>query len=118
MSDEVPCGRRASHHYIWTKDQEGEICEYHLAWMREVAGALGHHVDLQELGTDHDLECGQMVKPERIAVVFRFPNGMVAVCGDDGQQIPRYQGRFDDVRWAVERDRDDETKFEGVSWPR
>ena len=26
--------------------------------------------------------------------VYKFPNGMVAVCGKDDQQIPELQGRY------------------------
>jgi len=43
------------------------------------------------------------VKP-RIENVYCFPNGMVAVTDQNGQQIPEYQGRYDEVWPKIERD--------------
>jgi hypothetical protein len=36
-----------------------------------------------------------------ISAVFHFPNGMVAVTDQYGEQMPAYQGRYEDVREAI-----------------
>ena len=40
----------------------------------------------------------------RIENVYCFPNGMVAVTDQFGQQMPKYQGRYDDVWSRIEKD--------------
>ena len=39
-----------------------------------------------------------------ITTVYRFPNNMVAVCDQHGQQMNAYQGHIDDVRDLILRD--------------
>lgn len=39
---------------------------------------------------------------QRIENVYCFPNGMVAVTDQFGQQIPEYQGRYEDVWPKIE----------------
>ena len=50
-----------------------------------------------------------------VKAVFRFANGMVAVCDENGQQIPELQGRFEEMREAIEAAADERTEFHG--WP-
>ncbi len=38
----------------------------------------------------------------RIENVYCFPNGMVAVTDQHGQQIPEYQGRYEEVWPKIE----------------
>ena len=40
----------------------------------------------------------------KIATVLVFANGMVAVCNEHGEQMPEYQGRWDDMREMIKRD--------------
>ena len=47
----------------------------------------------------------------RLKTVFVFPNGMVAVCGYDGQQIPELQGRWSEMRERIEALADDQTEW-------
>jgi len=39
----------------------------------------------------------------RITTVFVFPNKMVAVCDQNGQQMPFFQGRKDEVMPRIKR---------------
>jgi hypothetical protein len=43
--------------------------------------------------------------------VIHYPNGNVAVTGDDGQQIPELQGKYDDVRDRILDAADERTRF-------
>ena len=56
-----------------------------------------------------------MPQKKSIKSVFLFPNGNVAVCDEHGQQMPEYQGTFEEVREAIERDATTETEWHG--WP-
>jgi hypothetical protein len=49
----------------------------------------------------------------RLKTVFLFPNGMVAVCGYDGQQIPELQGRFSEVKEKIAALADEQTEWYG-----
>ena len=49
------------------------------------------------------------------AIVFLFPNGMVACCDANGDQIPPLQGRFSEVVGMVMRHVNKDTVFKG--WP-
>ena len=40
-----------------------------------------------------------------IASIFVFPNGMVAVCDQFGQQMPAYQGAWAEKRADILRDK-------------
>lgn len=59
---------------------------------------------------------------KRITYVYRWANGMVMVCDQDGQQMPEYQGLFEYVREKIERDAPKDAQFNGwtepVKWPR
>lgn len=37
-------------------------------------------------------------EPLRIASVFIFPNGNVAVCDQFGEQMPEYQGKWEEIK--------------------
>ena len=50
-----------------------------------------------------------------IKAVFVFPNGIVAVTDENGQQIAELQGPFKDVRLKILEAADDDTEFNG--WP-
>lgn len=52
----------------------------------------------------------------RVKDVFRFPNGMVAVLDEHGEQISQLQGRFEDVKQKVEAAADEQTEWNG--WDR
>lgn len=52
-----------------------------------------------------------------IAQVVLWSNGMVTVFGDDGVQLPAYQGRFADVRDMILRDAPATTKFKIGHYP-
>lgn len=48
----------------------------------------------------------------RVSEVFVFANGMTAVFGDDGRQIPELQGPWsDELRKKIEAAADDETEW-------
>lgn len=49
-----------------------------------------------------------------IATVIVFPNGLVAVCDEHGQQIPAYQGRWTEMREAILRDKPAHVIIEGA----
>ena len=48
-----------------------------------------------------------------VKAVFRFPNGMVAVTDERGEQIPELQGRFEDVKEKVEAAANEQTEWNG-----
>ena len=54
----------------------------------------------------------------RIQTVMVFPNGMATVCDQHGDQMPQYQGRWDDVREAVYRDAPADTEWHGCGPPK
>ncbi len=39
-----------------------------------------------------------------IKTVFRFQNNMVVVFDEKGEQIPEYQGRYEDVKESILKD--------------
>lgn len=43
--------------------------------------------------------------------VIKFPNGIVIVFDEKGEQIPEYQGRYDQVRDMILRDAPPTAKF-------
>jgi len=49
----------------------------------------------------------------KVRAVFRFPNGMVAVTDEHGNQIPELQGKFEDVKEKVETAADEGTEWNG-----
>ena len=49
----------------------------------------------------------------RVKTVFRFPNSMVAVLDENGEQIPELQGKFEDVKEKVEAAADEQTEWNG-----
>lgn len=51
----------------------------------------------------------------KIRSVFKFPNGMVAVCDESGQQVPELQGRWDDKCTAIAPHDDDDTELLGCT---
>ncbi len=53
------------------------------------------------------------MKTPKIASTFHFPNGMLATCGEDGQQLPEFQGRFSEYAQKVLDAADTDTKFHG-----
>jgi hypothetical protein len=52
----------------------------------------------------------------RIAHVIRFTNGMVMVFDEQGEQMPEYQGRFEDVRQKLMDATDNLTLFQEADW--
>lgn len=40
----------------------------------------------------------------RIKSIYRFPNGMVAVIGHDHQQIPEFQGHWEDAQKKISKE--------------
>lgn len=48
----------------------------------------------------------------KISLVLRFPNDMVAVFNERGEQVPEYQGRYGDVRDKVLSDAPKGCRFE------
>lgn len=50
-----------------------------------------------------------------IKSVFKFPNGMVAVCDEKGEQLPEYQGKYEDVKDKILADAPSDTEWNG--WP-
>lgn len=48
--------------------------------------------------------------------VYVWDNGMVMVFDENGQQMPDYQARIDEVWSEIERDKDSDTVFHG-RWP-
>ena len=54
------------------------------------------------------------VTEKRIKSVFRFNNGMVAVCDQFGNQMPNYQGRWTDMRESILRDAPEDTEWNGI----
>jgi len=48
-----------------------------------------------------------------IKTVFRFPNGMVVVLDENGQQIAELQGKFEDVKDKIEAAADEQTEWNG-----
>lgn len=51
----------------------------------------------------------------RIKSVFVFANGMVAVCDQYGEQMPRYQGRWDEKEAKIRRDAGPSVKWNFAS---
>ena len=52
-----------------------------------------------------------------ISNVIRWKNGMGMVFDARGNQIPEYQGRWDEMREAILRDKPDQVEIEGPrSW--
>ena len=49
----------------------------------------------------------------RVKTVFRFPNTMVAVLDENGDQIPELQGKFEEVKEKVEAAADEQTEWNG-----
>lgn len=48
--------------------------------------------------------------------VFRFPNGMIAVCDENGEQIPELQGKdTPELRKKINKLITDETELNGYS---
>lgn len=54
----------------------------------------------------------------KVKTVFRFPNGMVAVTDEHGQQISHLQGKFEDVKEKVEAAADEQTEWNGWEDPK
>ncbi len=50
----------------------------------------------------------------RIASVFLFPNGMVAVCDERGQQMPEYQGEWNEKGADILRDKPSHVPINGL----
>ena len=48
-----------------------------------------------------------------ISNVVRWQNGMVMVFDERGDQLPEYQGRWDDVKDAILRDKPPHVEVEG-----
>ena len=46
-----------------------------------------------------------------IKTVFRCQNGMVMVFDEDGEQIPKYQGMYEEVKESILRDAPPEARF-------
>ena len=46
-----------------------------------------------------------------IKTVFRCQDGMVIVFDERGEQIPQYQGRYEEVRESILRDAPQEARF-------
>jgi hypothetical protein len=54
-----------------------------------------------------------------ITHVMRFANGMVAVFDQHGQQMPEYQGTWDERRDSILRDKPADVLVDGpVAWTR
>ena len=51
----------------------------------------------------------------KVKCVFVFPSGVVAVTGEDGQQIGELQGMYNDVKDKILAAADEGTEFNG--WP-
>lgn len=51
-----------------------------------------------------------------IRTVYRFQNDMVVVFNERGRQMPKYNGRYDDVREAILADAPDNAEFYHVVW--
>lgn len=49
--------------------------------------------------------------------VIVWQNGMVMVFDEWGQQIPEYQGRWEDKRDVIERDKPADVQIEHQNWP-
>ena len=56
--------------------------------------------DNPKLADDLLLKIAEL-NPHKIKEVFAFRNGMVAVCDQDGEQIPEYQGRWDEKETII-----------------
>ena len=51
---------------------------------------------------------------KKVKAVFRFPNGMIAVTDQNGQQIPELQGEdTPEIRRKIEKRIDENTKLYG-----
>lgn len=52
-----------------------------------------------------------------ITTVMRFKNGMVMVFDEKGEQMPEFQGRFEEVHERIEQTAGEKTKFIGWETP-
>ncbi|KKL51171.1 hypothetical protein LCGC14_2298160 [marine sediment metagenome] len=50
---------------------------------------------------------------QEIATIVRWKNGNVMVFDQNGDQIPEYQGRWNDVKYSIVRDMPDHVEIEG-----
>ena len=48
-----------------------------------------------------------------IKTVFKFSNGMVAVCDENGEQLSEYQGHYDKVKDKILADAPPDAEFNG-----
>lgn len=48
--------------------------------------------------------------------VTRWSNGMVTVFDENGQQLPEYQGKYEDVREKILRDAPPDAEFNTGAW--
>lgn len=53
---------------------------------------------------------------QRIKSVYLFSNGMVMVFNHDGEQIPDYQGRHDEVVELIAREAPETASFKSAQW--
>lgn len=51
-----------------------------------------------------------------IEAVYRFPNGMVMVFDIEGKQIPRYQGKWSEMRELIEANSPDHVSIKHNKW--
>jgi hypothetical protein len=56
-------------------------------------------------------EAKTVEESEMIKSVIRCPNNMVLVFDEDDEQVPEYQGKYEEVRERVLRDAPAETMF-------
>lgn len=55
-----------------------------------------------------------MSEPKRIKTVIAFPNGMVAVCDQFGEQMPEYQGERNEMLPKIMAAVNEDTEFLGM----
>jgi len=53
---------------------------------------------------------------QMIKTVIKLQNGMVMVFDDKGEQIPKYQGQYDDVKESILKDAPSDAEFNHGFW--
>lgn len=56
---EKTCKYQATHRFTWPGNDESFICRAHADWVRQVATAMGMHLQLIPLDDDADEMCRQ-----------------------------------------------------------
>ena len=105
MNDEIR--RRISARLAVKPHNAADLCQFYNHYKEDIPVLMEALWEKKKIGRkDEETKGGKMIK-----TVFVFPNGMVAVCDENGQQIPEYQGKWVEKKNMIIADSTNQTEF-------